>query len=596
MRTFRKGKHLDIYRIEGVVSRQPGRIEYSVVPTESKLEGEYHLIAYDLDEFPVEYLWTWEDGGSAGRPVPFERQFLQLRPFPAFPLFFADGVDGEIQWIVVKRKPGPTVREYVKQKGAMPVRLALKTAMELCSVVEVIDLFEDNKAGHFNITPDTVRIIDDDELPELFIDGFGHSSVLRPECEFSRPIDESSFYLAPELFIGYPSSRSDVFGVCMILYMLLTGKDYPWSLKSLPLYDKVLSGRCGRDAFVVGMGHLWNESPDLTEVHPRQLKTVIYNGIATNPNKRTEDVVELQLQLENVMSLSEESFSETVTGGFASVAGMTEVKRQMMRKFVLPIRNKKLADAYKISPPSGCLLYGAPGCGKTFFVEKLGAEAGIPVSIFRPSDIASIYVHGGQEKIRELFDEARKEAPVIICFDEADAFVSNRKMHGNESYAGEVNEFLVQLNNLAKTDGVYVILATNSPESLDPAVLRTGRVDEKFYVPMPDREAREEFFRIRFRDVPVAGDLDYSRLTSLTEGMTFSDLDYVVAEACREKFLESLAADSRRVMPLTEKVLEEVIAEAPRSVSVEEALRYEAIRDRFERNRRERSRRKIGYM
>ncbi len=602
MKAFRKGKILDGYRVVSLRSKAQGRMEYAAVKTGAEKDGEYRTVVYDLTELPAEYVWASCEKQAGGR-MPFERHFLEKRPLKNYPAIVEEGGDGELQWIIVKIQEGLSVRDYVRKNGKMPLDKALKVAINICSYLETISCFDEGKAGHYNVTPDTVRILDDGDSPQTFLEGFGYLSFVRDSVPFTRPIDESSFYLAPELFIGCPSIKADVYGVCLILFLLLTGQMYPWSRESLCPYEKIVSGQCDRDSFVVGMGRLWNTTPNLSEVHPRKLKTIIYNGISTNPNKRTESIIELQEQLEQVLATEvrakvadgESSSQPGSQGGFSVVAGLEDLKKQMTRKFIMPIRHRKLARAYKITPPNGCLLYGPPGCGKTFVASKIAEEAGIQCRVFRPSDIASIYVHGGQAQIKSLFEYVRKHAPIMVCFDEADAFVSDRTKPGNEQYAGEVNEFLTQLNNAAK-EGVYVFLMTNNPGLLDPAVLRTGRIDEKLYIPLPDKAGREEFFRIRFREIPTTGEISYSALADQTEGMTYSDLDYIVTESCREVFQDAVELNMNKVLPISQSVVEGVIAVAPRSVSPDEIRRYETLREEFEERTKGLERKRIGFV
>ena len=593
MKRFRKGKVIDGYRIVSLLGSQPGRTEYQAIPVDREDQIEYHMIVYDMNELPDEYIWVNE---TKEEPImPLERHFLKNRPLEPFPTCVAEGEEDAMQWMVVKLKQGYTIEEYIKTYGPMPADRALKAAIALCSNLETLPTYEP-RLGHYNISPQTVRIWPHAEIPLLFIEGFGNVARERTDTDFKRPIGEMSYYLAPELFIGCQSKNADVYGISIILYMLITGKAFPWE-KTLSLDEEVKAGQCDASHFIVGMGRLWNTSPDLTGVQPRKLKTVLFNGMSTNPNRRIENMTELIEQLEQVLEQIEQKSGEVPeghVGGFSAVAGLTELKEQMRRKFILPVRQRKLAKAYKITPPNGCLLFGPPGCGKTFVVERIAEEAGIPCMIYKPSDIASIYVHGGQERIKELFDGVRRHAPILVCFDEADAFVSSRTRPGNEHFAGEVNEFLTQLNNAAK-DGVYVFLLTNNPELIDPAVLRTGRIDEKFYIPMPDKEGREEFFRIRFKDVPMAGKIDYSALAEQTQGMTFSDLDYIVTESCRSVFVDAVESNQNEVLPVTQAVIEAVISAVPKSVSFEEIRRYERMRDEFVSKGSGKQRAKIGF-
>jgi len=193
---------------------------------------------------------------------------------------------------------------------------------------------------------------------------------------------------------------------------------------------------------------------------------------------------------------------ERVSQGFAhkgldEVAGMSDLKSVLRRNFVDIVKNRQMAWMYGITPPNGILLYGAPGCGKTFVAEKAAQESGLKYKIINPSDFASIYIHGSQGKIAEAFKEAEKNAPMILIFDEFDAIAPKRDADNNNQ-ANEVNEILTQLNNCA-SKGIFVLATTNRPDMIDAACLRAGRMDEKFYVGLPDTDARKEIFAMELK-------------------------------------------------------------------------------------------------
>ena len=217
-------------------------------------------------------------------------------------------------------------------------------------------------------------------------------------------------------------------------------------------------------------------------------------------------------------------------GGFKDVAGMERLKEQMQKKLLYFLRNPALASQYKIDLPNGMLLYGPPGCGKTFFAEKLAEESGFNYALVKASDLGSTWVHGGQGKIGMLFKEARAKSPCIICLDEFDAFAPKRETLTNANLAGEVNEFLSQLNNCGR-DRVFVIATTNNPEIIDPAMLRSGRIDRCVYIPAPDSQARRAVFRLCVEKRPHSGDIDYKLLAARTEGYVTSDICGIVNDA-----------------------------------------------------------------
>ena len=285
--------------------------------------------------------------------------------------------------------------------------------------------------------------------------------------------------------------------------------------------------------------------------------------------------------------------AKKVGNGFADVAGMDELKRMVTEGFINVLNHRECAEAYGIRPPS-LLFYGPTGCGKTFFAEKIAEEVGINFMKVLPDDIASTLVHGTQEKIGELFRKAESKAPTLMFFDEFDAMVPRRSNDDRNYQNGEVNEFLCMLNNAADR-GVYVLAATNHPERIDKAVLRTGRIDEMIYVDMPDRAARESLFRLALSKLPADDDIDYGQLAVLTGGYNCSDIDYIVKTASRKMFNESIRNESLPYKKITQRLLETMISSCRPSVSSRDLREYERIRSEFS-PKEGKGRRTIGFL
>lgn len=231
------------------------------------------------------------------------------------------------------------------------------------------------------------------------------------------------------------------------------------------------------------------------------------------------------------------------------------------------------------------LLYGPPGCGKTFISERFAEEAGYNFRFVKASDLASIYIHGSQEKIGQLFDEARAAAPCVLCFDEFEAQVPRRTDVNSSGQAGEVNEFLTQLNNCGAQQ-VFVIATTNQPQLIDPAVLRRGRMDHLVYVPLPDAEARNQLFAIHLKGRPCDDSVDCRELGRLTEGYVASEIAFMVNQA-------ALRA-SRTGAPIGQRLLREVLRATPARTPADTLRRYEALRRQLEQLRQERPR--VGFL
>ena len=215
-----------------------------------------------------------------------------------------------------------------------------------------------------------------------------------------------------------------------------------------------------------------------------------------------------------------------------NIAGMRELKAVLEEEVILPILQPSYYKELNIPPLNGVLLYGPPGCGKTYIVEGLAKELEYNFFKFKPSDFSSTYVHGGQELIQETFESLEENAPCVAFFDEIDSLLPSRRNNLSYHYASEVNEFLIQLDK-ASERGILIIGATNFISSLDEAAKRPGRFDRHFFVGPPDLEARTEAFKIKVEQFP------HEKINSLslaedTNMYTFADIESVVNAAIRK--------------------------------------------------------------
>ncbi len=218
---------------------------------------------------------------------------------------------------------------------------------------------------------------------------------------------------------------------------------------------------------------------------------------------------------------------------FADVAGLKEEKEEMQEVVdFLKAPRKYLALGARI--PKGILMVGPPGTGKTYLSRACAGEAGVPFYTISGSDFVEMFVGVGASRVRDLFEEAKKNAPCIVFIDEIDAVGRRRGAGlggGHDEREQTLNQLLVEMDGFGDNQGVIVIAATNRPDILDPALLRPGRFDRQVMVGVPDIREREQIIKIHAKNKPTAPDVDFAKLAQSTPGFTPADLENVMNEA-----------------------------------------------------------------
>ncbi len=533
--------------------------------------------------------------------------------------------EGECRYLVANYFSGELLSELIQRKGKLPAKRATKIFLEM---LQGLQYMHNMKSGclHNDINPTNVMLSSKTGGTAELID-LGHVSTYFMGTPPFDTADLDPRYASGQSFIGKYDERNDIFAATGVFYTMLTGR-VPWDIEFRPdmtRKEKIKLVQKARG----DQGEI-----NVDAIKDKKLKAIISKGLALGYNDRYSCVEEIMLDLiegddsetaqevrsklaneeadlglngfddlENSIKSDDDSThnaprSQAATetsadvevkrgggNGFADIAGMDDLKEMLRKRVILILKDKELAEKYKLTPPNGMLLYGPPGCGKSFFAEKFAEETGFNFILVKASDLGSIYIHGSQGKIADLFKKAEENAPSILCFDEFDAFVPSRSGDLGSNQAGEVNEFLSQLNNCSKR-GIFVIATSNRPDKVDPAVLRTGRIDKQVYVPMPDETARKLMFELYLKGRPC-DKIDSDVLAQKADGYVASDIAYVVNEAA------TIAAFNHE--NITQELLCKTIEGIKPSINKELLKEYEEMRDKMEGISRTNALPRVGF-
>lgn len=479
---------------------------------------------------------------------------------------------------------GETLSARVGRNEDLSVYEIKTIAKAVLSALSYVHSLQPVPIIHNEITAQNIMLNLAGGLQDLKLIDFGHARFLNMPPAKPDLKELNVFYMSPERLSGVSSVQSDLFSVGVVMYQLLYGR-LPWfidlsGLSNSEITDAILNERDKELAF-----------PDINKFElDDQLINIIAKALSYDADDRFQtaeefiDAIDGKLEVERQSTRRKipsdpEPNSETpkpkkkAGEGFTAVAGMDELKQRLREEVIEPLHNPEEYRRYGISIPNGMLLYGPPGCGKTFFAKHFAEEVGFNFMCITPATLKSKWVNATQENIAKMFKDAEENAPTIIFIDEINELVPNRQSDVHEMSRSAVNEMLAQMDRTGEK-GVFIIGATNYPDMIDPAILRAGRLENKYYVGVPDHKAREALFRLYLSKRPYDFGLDYNQLAELTENYVSADISKIVNDASRI----ALKNHSK----ITMKILADTIRRSQPSLSSKELARYERIKAEME--------------
>jgi len=255
-------------------------------------------------------------------------------------------------------------------------------------------------------------------------------------------------------------------------------------------------------------------------------------------------------------SLTRDVVVETPNVSFDDIGGLDAVKQELREMVAMPYLHGDFFEDLNILPPKGALMYGPPGCGKTLIAKAMARECKANFISVKGPQLLSKWIGESESNVREYFQKARQSAPCILFFDELDSIASKRGQSSGNLTDKVVNQLLTEMDGMGERGNVFVIGATNRPDNMDDAILRTGRLDQMIYIPMPEEVGRKAIFKAVLRKATVSNRLDYDKMAAATDKYSGADIAGICAMATKidmRKRIELILKKQKELIEAAEK-------------------------------------------
>ena len=443
---------------------------------------------------------------------------------------------------------------------------------------------QSNPIVHNEVTLQNVMLDLSSGVPVSKIIDYGYARKYHQSSKSFNKEGLNPLFLASECYNKIYSPQSDLFSVGVILYQLVYNQ-LPWSAsvdnyndKPKEIEEQIVEERTKKIKFPEVPESIFDFDKTINKIIKKDLHSdteIRFASVnefikALNNEIEVEDVDLIQIQKSSKeLGKKKTTYSSVAKGkGFSAIAGMQNLKDQLQVDVIDALRSPDEYKKYGVTIPNGMLLYGPPGCGKTFFAKHFAEEVGFNFMLIKPSSLKSRYVNATQENIAKMFKEAEENGPTIIFIDEMNELLPDRESDSHEMSKSAVNEMLAQMDRTGEK-GIFIIGATNYPHMIDSAILRAGRLDKKIYLSPPDFEARKAMFEMYLKTRPVDFGIDYEKLALVTDNYVAADIELIVNDASRY----ALKSKGR----ITMQNLEDIIKNTNPSVSISELKKYDDL-------------------